>query len=532
MLKTLLHKQLLEIYRSYFYDAKKNKARSRASTAAYIALFVLLMAGVLGGMFTALSITLCGPLSAAGMDFMYFALLGLLAVLLGTFGSVFNTYSALYLAKDNDLLLSMPIPVRTIMVSRLLSVYLMGLMYSSVVIVPAVVVYWCTVSAAANVVLGSVLLVALISIFVLTLSCALGWVVAKISLRLKNKSLITVLISLVCIAVYYFFCFKAQTLVSDLLLNAVVYGQAMKDAAYPVYLFGMVAVGDGKAMAVVAAAVLALFALLWLLLSRSFLKIATASGATQRRVYRRGTAKQGTIASALLSKELRRFIASPTYMLNCGLGIVLLPLAGVMLLLHGQSLLTTLEQELGFSPDATALLLCGVVCLIASMNDIIAPSVSLEGKSLWLLQSLPVTPWQVMRAKLSVQWLLTGVPMLLCFVCVLFAHSFTVPQALLLLATLALYELFLSLLGLMIGLKMPNLSWTSEITPIKQSGSVALALFGGFLYAILPVAGYLLANNAVSALACMGLYALLTLLLCALLYAWLRKKGSRIFAAL
>ena len=84
----------------------------------------------------------------------------------------------------------------------------------------------------------------------------------------------------------------------------------------------------------------------------------------------------------------------------------------------------------------------------------------------------------------------------------------------------------------MIGLKMPNLSWTSEITPIKQSGSVALALFGGFLYAILPVAGYLLANNAVSALACMGLYALLTLLLCALLYAWLRKKGSRIFAAL
>ena len=122
--------------------------------------------------------------------------------------------------------------------------------------------------------------------------------------------------------------------------------------------------------------------------------------------------------------------------------------------------------------------------------------------------------------------------MLMCFVCMLFAHSFTVPQALLMLATLALYELFLSLLGLMIGLKMPNLSWTSEITPIKQSGSVALALFGGFLYAILPVAGYLLANNAVSALACMGLYALLTLLLCALLYAWLRKKGSRIFAAL
>ena len=36
------------------------------------------------------------------------ALMGLLAVFLGAFGSVFNTYSGLYLAKDNDLLLSMP----------------------------------------------------------------------------------------------------------------------------------------------------------------------------------------------------------------------------------------------------------------------------------------------------------------------------------------------------------------------------------------------------------------------------------------
>ena len=56
--------------------------------------------------------------------------MGLLAVLLGAFGSVFNTYSSLYLSKDNDLLLSMPIPVRSIMASRLLGVYLMGLMYS------------------------------------------------------------------------------------------------------------------------------------------------------------------------------------------------------------------------------------------------------------------------------------------------------------------------------------------------------------------------------------------------------------------
>ena len=49
MLKTLLKKQMAEIFRNYFYDPKKNKMRSRGATIAYIALYVLLMAGVLGG---------------------------------------------------------------------------------------------------------------------------------------------------------------------------------------------------------------------------------------------------------------------------------------------------------------------------------------------------------------------------------------------------------------------------------------------------------------------------------------------------
>ena len=48
MLKVLLKKQLREIFRSYFYDAKKNKKRSKASTIMFFAIYVILMVGVLG----------------------------------------------------------------------------------------------------------------------------------------------------------------------------------------------------------------------------------------------------------------------------------------------------------------------------------------------------------------------------------------------------------------------------------------------------------------------------------------------------
>mgnify|MGYP000538487894 FL=1 len=198
----------------------------------------------------------------------YFALMGLTAILLGAFGSVFNTFSSLYLSKDNDLLLSLPIQVSVIMISRLMSVYLMGLMYSGAVTLPAVIVYWVTVEFSVKAVAGGILYLVLISIFVMTLSCALGWIVAKISLKLKHKSFITVIISLAFFGGYYFISFQAQRLISELLANAVVYGMQVKSFAYPVYLLGMSGTGDLGALLVVMAAVLVLFAVMWLLISK------------------------------------------------------------------------------------------------------------------------------------------------------------------------------------------------------------------------------------------------------------------------
>ena len=126
MLGLLLKKQLTEVFRSYFYDAKKNKMRSKPAIALWIVFFVVIMVGVLGGMFTVLSLSLCGSLVMADMGWLYFVLMGGIAILLGAFGSVFNTYAGLYLAKDNDLLLSLPIPVGTIMAARLLNVFLLS----------------------------------------------------------------------------------------------------------------------------------------------------------------------------------------------------------------------------------------------------------------------------------------------------------------------------------------------------------------------------------------------------------------------
>ena len=520
MLKLLVKKQLTEIFRAYLYDAKKNRARSKAATVGYLVFFVFIMVGIIGGMFTALSPAMCRSMAEAGMSWFYFAIMGLMAILLGAFGSVFTTYSSLYLPKDNDQMLSLPIPVNTLIAARLLGVYLMGLMYSGVVVLPAIIVYWVTVSAAPLHLLAGVLFLLLISLFVMAISCLLGWVVAKVSLKLKNKSFVTVVLSLAFFGLYYyFFSFKANSLLTELLQNIALYGDKVRSSAYPVYLFGQAGAGDPLSMLLLTAAIALLFGLTWLLLSR--------------KVYRAKAVRCRSISSALLDRELRRFTSSANYMLNCGFGTIFLVLASGFLLWQGRELLELVSQSFPERSGAMPVLLAFVLCLLSAMNDTTAPSVSLEGKQLWLAQSLPVSPWQVLRAKLRLQLLITIPPMLLCLVCLLAVYPGS-PLELLFIAVTALsYALLMALLGLFLGLKMPNLSWTNEVVPIKQSACVALSLFGGWAVAMIPGALYLLTGiGSLDPLLYLSVVTALLLILSAVLSLWVKKTGSRIFASL
>ena len=531
MTRLLLKKQLWEIFRSYFYDAKKNKARSKLSVALYMILFVLLMVGLLGGIFTWLSFSLCGPLTASGVGWLYFVLMGSLGIFLGAFGSVFNTYAGLYLAKDNDLLLSLPIPVRALMASRLLGVYLMGLMYAAVVTLPASIVYWVKVSHSAAAILGGILMNLAVSVIVLILSCVLGWAVAKISLKLKHKSFTTVLAALVFIAAYYFFYFKASLMIQDLVANAMVYGEAIRGKAYFLYLFGHAWEGDLLSLAAVLAVTAVLFALTWYVLSRSFLHIATASGSVGKVKYREKAAKVRSVPRAMLGKELARFTASPNYMLNCGLGVLLIPVGGVLLLLKGQWL-RNFAEVLGWGDGFLVLMVAGALCVLAAMVDITAPSISLEGKSLWLAQSLPVLPWEVLRAKLRVQLLLCGVPLAFSGVCAAIALRPGLAGTAALLVLPQAYSLFMAAVGLSLDLMRPNLHWTSEIAPIKQNLSVMGVLFGGWAVSVLLMVGGWLLRAVLSPAVTVWLFAALLALLDVLLLRWLRRGGAELFAEL
>lgn len=532
MLKVLIKKQITETLIHTFHKGNTHRSgRSGRSGKATMIMMVIAMV-YLAVVFTGMSVFLCKQLMPIEMGWLFYLISGGAGIIFGTFGSVFSTCFTLYMAKDNDLLLSMPISVRDVVLSRLFSVYVMGLLYSGLIVVPGVVVGWVVGGFSLAKVIGGLVLILLISLIVLGLSCLLGWCVAKISLRLKNRSFLTVLVALVFLGLYYLIYFRFMSKVQDILETMIQVGGSIRRSAYPVYIFGMIGEGHWLGMLCWTAGVLVLLGLIWLILKKTFLSISTATPTPKRAVYHEKGNRRCSVSSALFRKEWNRFSTSANYMLNCGMPLLLQLGFGGYMLFKGGKLVTVAAALFRSMPGAVPVFLCTACCMLGGMVDVSAPSVSLEGSSVWQVQCLPVTPWQVLRAKLLLHLSLAAVPTLFCTVIMMILAPATILQKLLLLVVSVLNTVLFALFDLFLGLKMPNLNWTNEIVPIKQSAPVLIAIFSGIGLSMAFGGLFLWFGWRMGATAWMLLFSLLFLAADAALFFWLKGPGSRRFAAL
>lgn len=529
MTKALFRKQMMEVFSWLYKDRKSGKLRSAKGILVYGILYLFLF-GFLGFVFYNIADMLCEPLVTAGMGWFYWCLMGLVTIFLGVFGSVFNTYSSLYAAKDNDFLLSMPIPTSKILLIRMSGVYTMGLMYELIVIIPTMLAWFLTAPFSTVGTICVILIPLVLSVFILVLSAVLGWVVALIASKLKHKSIVTVFISLAFIVGYYYVYGKAYSMLQTFLQNAEAVGNKIKSPLYPLYHMGLAAEGNFWSMLIFTAIIGVLFFIVYVVLSRSFLGLATANRGTAKIKYKAQKHKVKSVGGALLQKELRRFLGSANYMLNCGLGIILMPIVTVLIVWKFRQISELLSFP--FIQTYSPLLALGMVCLITTMNNITAPSVSLEGKNLWLVQSFPISSKQVLSAKLKLHLVLTLVPVVPLIVAVEWLIKPKLIFAMLIPIITVLFVLLIAALGLAINLKAPNLNWTSEIVPTKQSMAVILALFGGWVIVAALAMLYVALKSYLSPLVYLSAVCVMLLAANAILFRWIFTKGAKIFSTL
>jgi len=477
---------------------------------------------------------LCEALVPMGLTWFYFALMALMALVLGVIGSVFNTYATLYLAKDNDTLLAMPIPPRYILLARLAGVYVSGLFFELMVMLPATVAWFMYGEPTFLGAIFVVLIPFVLSFFVLSLSCLLGLLVAAISTRVRHKSLVITVLSLGFLGLYFWGYSKLMASLGQIMTVLGDIAKKVKGPLFPFYHMGRAAEGKALSMLIFTGIVLGIFLVIYLALSRSFLTLATTNKGAARRAYVRERAKVRSVPVTLLIKECKRFVSSPVYMLNCGLGALMLPVMGVLLLVFKDEVTAVLLMfaQLFGDADVMPLLFAAIACMMASMIYISAPSVSLEGKHIWIVQSLPVLPRTALYAKILLHLLIVVPVSLLAVICLLIVLAPSWPFLILIPLAMLLFVLLVDLFGLFMNLKFPNLSWTSEAVPVKQSLSVTVTIFGGWVVVLALGALYVAVREFVTPVLYLALACLLLAGLCVWLFSWIRKRGAEIFSTL
>ncbi len=534
MLKTLIKKQLLEIWQTYYIDRKTGKARSKAGTVLFFGLLVVLFLG-LGFAFYSMAGGIGGAILGAGINWLYFALMGLLSMALGVFGSVFNTYASVYLPKDNEQLLALPIPERKLLFARLTAVYLTSLMYSAWIWIPVMIAYWVMVPVNALSIIFPVLMTFVIALFVTVLSCILGWIVAMIASKVKGKSFVTLFLSLAVFALYYFVYFKIVGALGEIINHIAELGNTVKSWLHYSYLLGRASDGDILSMLLVTGITLALAVLCFLVLSKTFTKLSTVSVSSGKKAKTTADYTKKPIKTALLNREYKHFTSVSTRMLNGGFGLLLLPIVAVVLLIKSGTIRAVLPEIAVELPELYALLpvlFPAAVCLILSVNAILPVSVSMEGKTLWQLQSLPLDPWEILHAKVSMSVQLNLYPAIFFVLVCGTVLRFNWWETALICVAVWFFIWAFSDFGLFLNLKNPNFSWTNVASVTKQSMPVVISMFSGWGFCILlGFGGYFLAKVApVWAVLCA--YILLFLILWLVLHTWLKKKGTEIFASL
>lgn len=523
MFKTLLKKQLLELNAGFFQNNKTGTRRSKASSVALVVAFSLICV-YLCVIFFLMANDMCKSLFEANFGWLYFAIMFGIGIMLGVFGSVFNTYNSVYGAKDNNLLFSLPIPAKYILAVRILGVYIMGLLYTSVVTIPTIIAYFISGHATAAGVITSIISALLLSLIVMVISLLLGWLIAKITAKVKNKTFLTVLTSLVFIGLYLFVVSKANGFITAITTNSSFIASKMKVWGFPIYAIGQSCVGDIIYFLGFLAITVILCTLVFLLLWRSFFNLSLRS--SSQMTSRKTKLVQKNASSTLFAKEFKKLFSSANYLLNAASGSIL-TLLGMIVIITQNSNLSMLSGQLG--GDICALLVLGSTIMFSSTNTISASSISLEGKNLWVVKSLPISPRKILHAKLNLHVAITLPFTFLTTIVASIIFKLSALQSVLVCLSSCVAVVAFAIFGLLLNLNHANFNWVNETAVVKQSLPVFLSMFGGWAFVGILAGLYFAFASIISATAYFYITCATILAITTIQFTLLETKGVKKF---
>ena len=234
------------------------------------------------------------------------------------------------------------------------------------------------------------------------------------------------------------------------------------------------------------------------------------------------------VVQSLVEKEFKKFFNSTLYALNSGIGMVLLVIMSVASLFFKADIESMLSQEIGIVVQSEMMILI-VFGFTIGMTYTPAISLSLEGKQLWILKSLPIKPSTIMFSKILFNLILIVPIAYVSLIMIGIALSINLMSILILLLLILIFAVLVSCIDAVINLYLPKFDYNNETEVIKQSAAAFLGIFGTFALLITFGLLYYFLNDYVSIEVNMLIMAAVSALLC-IPFIWIiKEKSEKIF---
>ena len=481
-------------------DAAGNSTKSRvAALVAGLGKSLLMAAlAVLVSLGTAGAYALIVPACIPGIAVTLAALLGLIFSFSDAAGSIFGF-------RDYDLVMSLPISTRVVILSRVGALFARQLMVSAVVIVPMYVVYFMVQPLGVAAVLTAVASVLLTAAVPVSVSILAAFVLAVFSSRFRYASVAYIVCGIVAVlgAMFLSSTFTGGASSSGLTVAQLDSGMSLVAGAYPMAALAIAAAqGAWGALAVFAVVSIAVAAVVIEVLARTFMGInalLSCGPAVARKVRGRGDRVSSPIWAMAL-KELKYALSLPQLAMNAAFGgIMLLIFAGMAVAMgHDASATAMVGEYLGLE-GPMAETVTGLLDLLApwlfafllGATSLAAVLISMEGPSAWIMATAPIPVRDLLGAKVLAGLLWAGPVAVLSGIGLVIGGYPVVSAVAGVLIGLS-SALLNATLGQMLDVMRPNYGWTAPAQVLKRSRPITVgvivqivAAFGGGALSVL-----------------------------------------------
>lgn len=479
-------------------------------------------------------------ISPMHLQFIILSMSVLLASIMTIIEGIYKSGPLIFNCKDDQLLLSLPIKRETVLFIRIFKFYIFELLYNSLFIIPIILAYvrWADFIDW-TFFLTSIVMILMLPIIPIVISCILGAISSSISSRFKYKNIMQIVTSMTLLLIIFYISFSIDNIFDYLIKNATSINDLITKLYYPAGVFASLSIKFNIIDLLIFITVnITIFIIAIYILSKFYFKINSRLKkitTTNKTKVDALIIKSNSVNKSLIKKELNTFFQTPVFIINAGFGLVLFILAAIIISLKFDSIVPTLTEPngIGYSKkiimNNLSILIFMLISFTAYMTSITNSVISLEGKNINILKSLPIKTKTILMSKIYASLIITT-PILLIGDLILFIRfKINIVESILLILLSILIPLVSHFIGLIINLKYPKLDAENTTEIVKQSTSSLLSVMIGVV--LLMITFIIITNiiGLINSSIILIIFTIIYLIIDALLYLYLINKGVKEF---